>query len=347
MPLINKTIDEEMFSLYGTPYQSGNVKRENQVDSYTTKQITIGPCLFVCDEDPLSGATIKKFENKKMKENTTYEKKGFSVKNDERHRDMSPSIRVLKKSRMVYASSEVDLCKLSSLVNGREPTNNSEILASTTTKTLNTSASAPSLINLEVCQPSEGREGCERENMNPETYLREILQRTTGTCFKNYSALELDNFFIEMTQSNIDAYDEVILSAVRRHDIDSIRQMFANGKNIQCCNRFGESVVHMACRRGALEIVQFMIEEAGVSLRVTDDYGRTPLYDACWTQEPNTNLVKMIIMNCPDLLLIADKRGFTPLSYARRNDWGIWCEFLYENREILAPVELLRRHLDI
>lgn len=178
-------------------------------------------------------------------------------------------------------------------------------------------------------------------NTNPDTHLRTILKEL-GVCpVKTHSALDLKDFFHETTEENITSYGTDVIAAVCQEDIATLRKMQLEGRLLQCCNRFGESIVHMACRRGAEKVVRFLLEEAGVDYRLRDDYGRTPLHDACWTREPEIDLVKMLITRCPDLLLVTDKRGFTPLSYARKDHWGIWCEFLELNRDLLVPSELL------
>jgi len=67
---------------------------------------------------------------------------------------------------------------------------------------------------------------------------------------------------------------------------------FSGGTNLQCANRFGESLIHMACRRSHRDVVSFLVNEAGVSLRVRDDYGRTPFHDACWRPELDLELIQ-------------------------------------------------------
>merc|ERR1712087_120602 len=157
----------------------------------------------------------------------------------------------------------------------------------------------------------------------------------------SFPALDLQDFFVNVTSEHVKAYTNDVVAAIRNEDISILREMHLNGITLQCCNRFGESIMHMACRRGAVKVVRFLHEEAGVSFRVRDDYGRTPLHDAFWTAKPHAELVKMIISNCPDLLLISDRRGFMPLSYVRDEHWSMWCEFLEENRDMLTPKELL------
>jgi len=174
----------------------------------------------------------------------------------------------------------------------------------------------------------------------PSLKLQDIMERITRTTMRTYSALDLQGFFMDVTPEHITAYTNDVISAVRKQDISKLREMHTNNRTLQCCNRFGESIIHMACRRGAVKVVRFLLEEADVSFCIRDDYGRTPLHDAFWAPSPQLELVKMLITNYPDLLLISDKRGFMPLSYVRKEDWGVWCKFLEENHDILLPKKL-------
>eukprot|EP00548_Thalassiothrix_antarctica_P000149 CAMPEP_0194143902 /NCGR_PEP_ID=MMETSP0152-20130528/13001_1 /TAXON_ID=1049557 /ORGANISM="Thalassiothrix antarctica, Strain L6-D1" /LENGTH=176 /DNA_ID=CAMNT_0038843511 /DNA_START=317 /DNA_END=844 /DNA_ORIENTATION=- len=154
--------------------------------------------------------------------------------------------------------------------------------------------------------------------------LESILKEITGTPMKTYQALELQDFFIASTPEQITAYTSAVITAVQNQDIATLREMQKKGVTLQCCNRFGESIIHMACRRGAMKVVRFLLEEARVSFLVRDDYGRTPLHDAFWAAEPQVEIAKMLVTICPDLLMISDKRGFIPISYVRKEHWGLW-----------------------
>merc|ERR1711966_62011 len=90
---------------------------------------------------------------------------------------------------------------------------------------------------------------------------------------------------------------------------------------------FGESLMHMACRRGYGDIVSFFLNEGGVNVRIRDDCGRTPLHDACWHRKCQYEIVDSIVRLDPSLLCISDKRGHTPFAYARREDWLIGGSF--------------------
>lgn len=130
-------------------------------------------------------------------------------------------------------------------------------------------------------------------------------------------------------------------------------------------NKFGESVVHVACRTGNLDVLRFLIANGG-SLTCCDDLGRFPLHEVCWAVEPRFDIVRLFLDSdkrggcglkpgetkgrdheenrdggCGDgdnspmnlginLLLVTDKRGCTPLRYVKQDSWPQWRTFLEE-----------------
>jgi len=141
------------------------------------------------------------------------------------------------------------------------------------------------------------------------------------------------------TEEQIDLYDIEVMTAVREQKIDVLRSMYEGGRCLQCCNRFGESLLHMACRRGYVDVVRFMITEANVSLYVKDDYGRTPMHDACWAPVPNFPLMELLLEHAPEQIFLSDVRGHTPLSYTRKGDWIAWKKWLVEHEALLRNAE--------
>lgn len=158
----------------------------------------------------------------------------------------------------------------------------------------------------------------------------------TQSCLRAYKIREecyepqhqQKNFFLEVTEEHLAAYQADVISAVRQGDVETLRSIKKSGRSLQGCNRYGESVMHIACRRGSPKTVSFLINEGGCSLRIKDDFGRTPLHDACWQTEPDFNLIEIILDVEPSLLLHRDKRGHTCLEYARRENWGAWIQYL-------------------
>lgn len=168
-----------------------------------------------------------------------------------------------------------------------------------------------------------------------EFVLKKLRAQGVEVTVRSYD--ELDGFFHELTEAEIEAYCLEVIDAVRNGDVDQLRKLNSEGKPLKCSNRFGESLLHLACRKQGLGVVDFLLNEAGLSPAVRDDYGRTPLHDACWTPVPNFLLVDMIVKKCPDLLYIKDRRGHTPLFYARQNHWEQWIRHLEGRIETLAP----------
>jgi len=103
------------------------------------------------------------------------------------------------------------------------------------------------------------------------------------------------------------------------------------------CNAYGESLVHMVCRRGDHELLKMLLVDVGTSIQVSDDYGRTPLHDACWAATPCFETVQMIADKDMALFHMTDSRGAVPLSYVRREHWPLWIEFLESKKDDWWP----------
>ena len=168
----------------------------------------------------------------------------------------------------------------------------------------------------------------QKKCLDPHSFLVQILREKGYLLDEKSISLLPSDFFLEVTEKRIADYDHDVIYAIRKRDITMLRELHNQGKSMQCCNKFGESIVHMACRRGFSDVVSFLLDEAKVSLRVKDDYGRTPCHDACWLPEPNWELISILLEHDPDLFLVKDIRGFSPMAYARRADWSAWLNYL-------------------
>ena len=173
-------------------------------------------------------------------------------------------------------------------------------------------------------------------SQSPQDVLTSLI-RNLGYEYKARSSLSLDDFFELPTEKQIESFNVNVVKVVREGNLEKLRLMHKDGQTLQCCNRFGESLLHMACRRGLIDIVKYLINEANVSLRLRDDFGRTPLHDAFWTGEPNLCLIEFMLTKEPDLILMKDKRGHCPLEYARKNHWSQWSEFLISKPNLVEP----------
>lgn len=150
----------------------------------------------------------------------------------------------------------------------------------------------------------------------------------------------LPDFFVEPQQSEIDAYGFDVLNAVRNQDLEALDNFHKEGRPLKCSNQFGESLLHLACRKSFADVVRFLVQDAGVPLNVKDDFGRNPAHDACWTISPNWELIDLIVEKCPDLFFVEDVRGHTPLDYIRMEHWPTWINYLREKGGLLTPKQL-------
>jgi len=183
------------------------------------------------------------------------------------------------------------------------------------------------------------------EVLHPKFVLQARLQDAGRGTPQYHPALTLSttaSFFHQATPKDLVDYDMQVVQAVRSENVNALRHMHAAGRSMNCANAFGETILHIAARRGAVSVVQFLVNEARVNVRVCCDFGRTPLHDACWTPQANLAVVQILLAACPDLLYITDKRGHAPLQYIHRENWAEWNRFLRaQSIDRLTPKELL------
>jgi ankyrin repeat protein len=153
-------------------------------------------------------------------------------------------------------------------------------------------------------------------------------------------SLSVPDFFHQYTDEENDSYDAEVTKAVRALDLTELKALHKKGRTFQCGNRFGESLLHMACRRGSIEVVQFFLD-CNVSINCVDDMGRTPLHDAMWNSMAQVELVDLIVSKSPDLLFMSDIRGHIPLEYCRREHWLIWNKYLESRKETICKASAI------
>jgi len=177
------------------------------------------------------------------------------------------------------------------------------------------------------------------DKMSPDVFLDKLVYATSGLQLESKKAKSLENFFAKITDEQVAAYTLAVVQACRSNDLDALKKLHSEeGQTMNCCNRFGESLLTMACRRGFEDIVEYLLQLPDVDVRISDDGGRTVLHDACWNPSPQLKICEWIMNRDPALFFIADNRGCTPFQYARPEHWGIWRQFLLENKQYLQAL---------
>lgn len=169
---------------------------------------------------------------------------------------------------------------------------------------------------------------------SPDQFLKEKL-KTKYTTESTFRSKTWEAYFTAVTPERLRAHQLVVASAIRKADLTELKRLVANGARLDGCNRQGESSIHLACRLGDTTIVQYLTQEAKVSVRVRDDCGRTPLHDAAWTNEPNFGLVRHILEQAPELLFLQDFRGYTALHYVPVDAREAWCDWIQDHQDWL------------
>lgn len=111
-----------------------------------------------------------------------------------------------------------------------------------------------------------------------ETYLGEMLQKI-GLSDTSIDVSTAE--FLPIAAQQHSSYAQAAMAA-RNENLDALKALHEEGKDLQCSNAFGESIIHIVCRRGNDKMLRFLLNEGKVTVLVQDDLGRTPLHDAAW-----------------------------------------------------------------
>jgi len=134
-------------------------------------------------------------------------------------------------------------------------------------------------------------------------------------------------YYSKPTQYQQASYGSRVVHAIRRQDARLLNRLCKAGLSPNPCNRHGDSIIHMVCRRGYLELLQVLLEN-GATVQCTDDLGRTPLHEACWTMTPNWHLITTLLRHDKHLLQAMDCYGNTPFCYISSALHSKWIEYL-------------------
>lgn len=160
---------------------------------------------------------------------------------------------------------------------------------------------------------------------DPQEVLQEILKEISP------GKISWEEYFLPVTSERTQAYSLALTKAVRYQNFEALQAHVDRGLSVNACNAHGESLMHLVARRAeGTKMLQFFLDH-GSSLKVKDDYGKTPLTEACWSRQPNFSLIKMILRDSPELLFAKDSRGFTPMHYIPRECHEAWAVFLRNN----------------
>jgi uncharacterized membrane protein YgcG len=166
------------------------------------------------------------------------------------------------------------------------------------------------------------------DGVSPQEFLMMMLTRR-GYQAEDFYRPNLKRCRKSPHPSDLASYSKQLLAAVRSSNMSDLQIFSKQGVRLTACNKFCESVVHLACRQASTEVVRLIFQHGDPEcLFMVDDKGRTPLHDAFWRKLPEVDIVNLILNEYVDLLWVKDVRGNTPLQYTQRHHWGLWRQFL-------------------
>lgn len=161
---------------------------------------------------------------------------------------------------------------------------------------------------------------------SPQAFLHKELKRR-GYNLKSYATLD-SGYYSHPNEHQLASYGRIVTKAMYQPNNTKVLEALLDcGVSPNACNKFGESIVHLVCRRGHCKLLE-MLMDTGCTIKVSDDYGRTPLHDACWQARPNFEVVKLMFQTDKHLVRMRDIRGSTPLYYVKEENFAKWNEFL-------------------
>lgn len=173
--------------------------------------------------------------------------------------------------------------------------------------------------------------------MSPQVYLDSML-RNRGYSTEKVTTLSTA-FRNDSTELQMASYNLYVITVAKSEDLESLKELLRAGLSPNPCNEHGESLVHTVCRRNLPKVLKLFIE-CGATLKVSDDYGRTPLHDACWSNSSAFEIVEIIMREVESshyLFHMIDARGCTPLDYIRKEHWAEWIEYLQSKKDDFWP----------
>eukprot|EP01138_Halocafeteria_seosinensis_P016366 gb/GECG01016697.1/.p1 GENE.gb/GECG01016697.1/~~gb/GECG01016697.1/.p1 ORF type:complete len:289 (+),score=36.45 gb/GECG01016697.1/:1-867(+) len=178
-------------------------------------------------------------------------------------------------------------------------------------------------------------------DMSTKEFHRQLL-RERGYDTSVFSGIE---WLYEPRQKLVDEkavndYNKEVIQTVVNDDISVFERLLQRGISPDAQNKFGHTLLHLACRKGSLRVAQKLVE-CGVPVNVADDCGKTPLHDVCWTPKPDFKIAKLLMNNDESLARVCDRLGAVPFEYIKKENWFTWNEFLDENKETWWPPKTL------
>jgi len=194
-----------------------------------------------------------------------------------------------------------------------------------------------------ILPASEGKSHIPRSILSeliPLKIFFKALLRKQGYSIETYPVLETA-YYNKPTAYQQKSYGIAVTRAARSGNVQALCKLIKSGLSANPCNKFGESLIHIISRRGKSRNAFDMLRELcqlGSQIHLCDDFGRTPLHDACWTVDPCFQSISLFLDRDINLLRLRDKRGSSPFDYVEKRNQRQFVEFLLAKKDVYWPL---------
>jgi hypothetical protein len=162
--------------------------------------------------------------------------------------------------------------------------------------------------------------------VTPQEFLNTAL-KGRGYSTERYTTIH-SGYSNMPTKLQLVSYDVHILKMIiRDKDEHRVREILTCGISPNACNKYGESLLHKACKTGQDKILQVFLD-CGADIQVSDCAGRTPMHDACHGSKPSFKTFELLLKQDPNLIRMMDGSRALPLELVRKEQYGAWNAFL-------------------
>jgi ankyrin repeat protein len=123
------------------------------------------------------------------------------------------------------------------------------------------------------------------------------------------------------------SYGVRLLELIDQANEEGFESCLLAGIHSNPCDEYGASALHRVCRQGHVSLLEILLDNDCV-VQCADDFGRTPLHEACRCDRLCLSLVETLMMQDLHLLYMADTSGRLPLEYIKPEHWYDWMLFL-------------------
>ena len=172
-----------------------------------------------------------------------------------------------------------------------------------------------------------------KSTVSPQDYVDAMIY-ALGYSTKRHYTLE-SAYYNRSTPLQQASFRSHVLNLVKIGNARELKTHLQCGLSPNPANAYGESLLHKVCRLGRSRLLQVLLEDCCVDVRVADEHGRTPLHDACAAN--SIECFELICERDLRLLYMADHLNMVPLQFVPKTAWMDWILFLDAKREDYWP----------